>query len=91
LADKINRARGLVKVFLPLKGFSYPNREGEELWDPQGNLVFIETFKERISPSIPVEEVNAHINDPQFIDLVVDSFLEMMSEQDDVKAGRCTQ
>ena len=91
LADKINRAQGPVKVFLPLKGFSYPNREGEELWDPQGNLVFIETFKERISPSIPVEEVNAHINDPQFIDLVVDSFLEMMSEQDDVKAGRCTQ
>ncbi|MGE5588585.1 MAG: Tm-1-like ATP-binding domain-containing protein [Clostridia bacterium] len=89
LAEKINQARGPVKVFLPLKGFSYPNREGQELWDPEGNLVFLETFKNKIAPSIPVEEVNAHINDGQFIDLVVESFLEMMSQHDDVRIGRC--
>lgn len=89
LAEKINQARGPVRVFLPLKGFSYPNREGQELWDPEGNLVFLETFKNKIAPSIPVEEVNAHINDGQFIDLVVESFLEMMSHHDDVRIGRC--
>jgi uncharacterized protein (UPF0261 family) len=79
LANKINQAKDLVKVFLPLKGFSYPNREGLELWDPEGNKVFLNTFKEYIASSIPVEEVNAHINDRQFIDRVVASFLKMVS------------
>ncbi|MCR4401641.1 MAG: Tm-1-like ATP-binding domain-containing protein [Firmicutes bacterium] len=97
LASKINQARGPVRVFLPLKGFSYPNREGHELWDPEGNQIFLETFKNEISPSIPVEEVNAHINDGQFIDLVVGSFLEMMSHcdgaEDDlrIQMGRCAR
>lgn len=78
LAEKINKAKGPVRVFLPLQGFSYSNRDGLELWDPEGNMVFINTFKNSISPSIPVEEVNAHINDSQFIDRVVGSFVEML-------------
>jgi uncharacterized protein (UPF0261 family) len=77
LATKLNKAKGPVKVLLPLKGFSFPNREGEELWDPVGNQVFLKTFKEKIAPSIDVEEVNAHINDAEFIDRVVASFLEL--------------
>lgn len=80
LAGKINQAKGPVMVFLPLKGFSYSNREGLELWDPEGNMVFIETFKDSISQSIPVEEVNAHINDSQFIDRVAESFIKMISQ-----------
>ena len=78
LAKKINQAKGPVAVFLPLKGFSYPNREGLELWDPEGNMIFIDTFKNRINPSIPVEEVDAHINDSVFIDKVVARFIEML-------------
>ena len=80
LAEKINKAPGRVKVLLPLKGFSFPNREGEELWDPVGNQVFIKTFKDKIAPSIAVEEVNAHINDPEFIDRVVADYLTMIPE-----------
>lgn len=78
IAEKINQAKGPVKVFLPLQGFSYSNRDGLELWDPEGNMVFINTFKSNISPSIPVEEVNAHINDGQFINKVVESFVRML-------------
>lgn len=81
VAAKLNKAKGPVKVLLPLKGFSFPNREGHELWDPVGNQVFIKTFKAKIAPSLEVEEVNAHINDAEFIDRVVDSFLKMEAEK----------
>ncbi len=80
VAEKLNKARGPIKVLLPLKGFSFPNREGEELWDPSGNQVFIETFKAKIAPSIAVEEVNAHINDAEFIDQVVANFLNLQQK-----------
>ena len=77
VALKLNKAKGPVKVLLPLRGFSFPNREGHELWDPVGNQVFIKTFKAKLSPAIEVEEVDAHINDAEFIDRVVASFLAM--------------
>ncbi len=79
LAQKINQAKGSISVFIPLQGFSYPNREGLELWDYEGNMAFIETFKDNISSSVFVKEVNAHINDQKFIDRVVKEFLSMMN------------
>ncbi|HHW13297.1 MAG TPA: UPF0261 family protein [Firmicutes bacterium] len=80
VAAKLNKARGPVKVLLPLRGFSFPNREGHELWDPVGNQAFISAFKAHLAPAIEVEEVDAHINDPEFIDRVVASYLAMVSK-----------
>ncbi len=78
-AEKLNRAKGPVHVFIPLKGFSYPDREGLPHWEPEGNHVFIDTLKENLDPSIPLEELNAHINDEEFIDPVVQIFLSLMN------------
>lgn len=80
LADKINRISSPVKVFLPLKGFSYHNREGLELWDPEGNAAFIETLKNSLHASIPLEEIDAHINDREFIDVIVTNFIGMLEK-----------
>ena len=78
VAEKLNRAKGPVHVFIPLKGFCFPDREGREMWEPEGNLTFIETLKRNLKPSIPLTELDAHINDPEFIDPVVETFLSMM-------------
>ena len=80
IAAKVNRAQGPLKVFLPLRGCCYPNREGLEMWDPVGNEVFLNTLREKLISSVQVEEVDAHINDPEFIDRVVMSFLEMVED-----------
>ena len=79
MAAKLNKVRGPVKILLPLRGF-LPNREGHELWDPVGNQVFIRTLKAKLAPAIDVEEVDAHINDPAFIDRVVASYLALVSK-----------
>jgi len=78
VAEKLNRAKGPVHVFIPLKGFCFPDREGHEMWEPEGNLAFIETLKKNFKPSIPLTELEAHINDPEFIDPVIEAFLSMM-------------
>jgi uncharacterized protein (UPF0261 family) len=78
VAEKLNRGKGAVHVFIPLKGFCYPDREGHEMWEPEGNHTFIDSLKDNLKPSIPLTELNAHINDPEFIDPVVETFLLMM-------------
>jgi len=77
-ACKLNQARGPIKVFIPLRGFSFPDRKSLSLWDPEGNQAFIKALRENLKKSIPMTEYDAHINDPEFIDPVVDEFLSMM-------------
>ena len=78
VAEKLNRAKGPTRVFIPLKGFSYPDREGLPHWEPEGNQAFINSLKAHLNQSIPLVELNAHINDPEFIDPVTEAFLLMM-------------
>ncbi|OEU44711.1 MAG: hypothetical protein BBJ60_06300 [Desulfobacterales bacterium S7086C20] len=78
IAEKLNKAKGPVKVFIPLKGFSFPDREGLHHWEPEGNQILIDALKQNLTSSIPLVELNAHINDPEFIDPVVEEFMSMM-------------
>lgn len=77
-ARKLNQARGPVHVFIPLKGFSYPDREGLSHWEPESNSLFIAILKKNLSPAVPLEEIDAHINDGQFIDPVVETFIALV-------------
>ena len=79
-AEKLNRAKGSTRVFIPLRGFSYPDREDLPHWEPQGNRAFIESLKAHLRPSIPLQELDAHINDPEFIDPVAEAFLSILKE-----------
>lgn len=81
IAHKLNAAKGPVKVFIPLKGWSFPDREGLAHWEPEGNQVLVDTLKEELRPTIPLVELDAHINDPDFIDPVVEEFLAMMEKR----------
>jgi len=78
VAEKLNRARGPTHLFIPLKGFSYPDRENHPHWDPEGNRAFIDSLKANLHPSVPLTELDAHVNDPEFIDPVTKVFLSMM-------------
>ncbi len=79
VAEKLNRARGPTHVFIPLRGFSFPDRENLPHWLPEGNKAFIDSLKEELAPSVPVTELDAHINDPEFIDPVAQTFLKMIN------------
>lgn len=80
VAKKLNLAKGPLKVFIPLKGFCSPDKEGSELFDPEGNKAFITSLKEDLDKNIPIIEVDAHINDPEFIDLAIEEFIKMMAK-----------
>jgi len=82
IADKLNQAKGPVKVFIPLKGVSQPDQEGLPHWEPEGNQVLFDAIKENLKSSIPFIELDAHINEPEFIDPVIDEFMAMMDSRE---------
>jgi len=82
VAKKLNLAKGPLKVFIPLKGFCTPDKEGSVLFDHEGNTAFINSLKKDLDKRIPIIEVNAHINDSEFIDLAAGEFIKMMKEQE---------
>ena len=79
VARKLNGARGPVHVFVPLRGFSYPDREGQPHWDPEGNEAFVETLRGALGRSVAYDEIDAHINDDAFIDVATGEFLHLMN------------
>lgn len=80
VAEKLNRAKGPCHFFIPLRGFSFPDREGLEHWDPGGNRIFIEALKKNLRPDIPCDEIDAHVNDPEFSEIVTKKFIEYMEK-----------
>lgn len=78
VGEKLNRAKGPTQVFIPLRGFSFPDRENMPHWEPEGNQAFIDAIKANLNSNVPVIELDAHINDSEFIDSVTDRFLELI-------------
>lgn len=76
VATKLNSAKGPVKVFIPIRGFSSWDQEGKGFFDPQVDRIFIESLKEKLTPSVMVSEIDAHINDDRFADALVEEFMK---------------
>jgi uncharacterized protein (UPF0261 family) len=72
MVERLNQALGPTLVVIPEQGFSDPNQKGRELWGPEGNRVMIETLEEGLRPEVPVIRIDAHLNDPEFADVVTD-------------------
>src|SRR5690625_1933567 len=65
-----------VTVMLPVKGVSMVDDEHAPFFDPQADAAFRTTFKAEKPDSLPVIEVEAHINSVQFAEAVVHEFLD---------------
>jgi uncharacterized protein (UPF0261 family) len=78
IALKLNRAKGKVKVLIPLNGFSAWDVKRTKSYDAEGERMFIESLKNNLNPSIPVHEIEAHINDHKFSQEVVQEFLKLI-------------
>lgn len=79
-AERISRCTGPVHFYMPLRGFSFPDTEGGPHWEPETNELFIKTFRKNLDPWVPYDELDMHINDPAFIDVVVDGLLAMLKK-----------
>lgn len=78
MVERLNRATGPVVVVIPTGGFSFYNRDGLHFRDVEADQAFTRFLRDRLKPSIPVVEVNGHVNDPLFIGEVLNLFEELL-------------
>ena len=81
VAEKLNKARGSTYVLIPKKGWSNADKEGAALFDPAVDAVFTGILKGLLLPHITVEEIDAHITEPEFASRAVE-VLHSMIESD---------
>jgi uncharacterized protein (UPF0261 family) len=80
IAERLNEATGPVRVVVPTRGFSLADAEGGDLWDPEADHAFAESLRSALRPDIPFEAVDAHVDDPDFAELVADRYLTLLEE-----------
>jgi uncharacterized protein (UPF0261 family) len=80
VAERLNGARGPVRVVAPTRGFSLADVAGGDLWDPEADAAFLDALACALRPGIPFEPVDTHVNDPVLADLVSERYLSLVEE-----------
>ena len=80
IAERLNEARGPVHVVAPTRGFSLADAEGGDLWEPEADRAFLEALAGALRAGIRFEAVDAHVDDPDFAQLVADRYLTLSEE-----------
>ena len=80
VGERLNDATGPVRVVIPTRGFSLADAEGGDLWDPEADHAFVESLRSTLRADIPFEIVDAHVDDPDFAELVADRYLTLLEE-----------
>lgn len=85
MAERINAAIGPVAVLVPTRGFSeHTSRQTFDLkgrpigfWDqPEADARFVDVLRSLLAEDV-LHVFDLHVNDPEFADICVDTFLEM--------------
>lgn len=80
-AEKINKAKGPIKMVVPLRGWSSLDREGSILYDPQEDQIFIEELKKHLKVPLEIEEVDCNLEDMDTAKALVSSLAKFMEEE----------
>src|SRR6185295_16521750 len=84
IAAKLNGADGPTVLFVPLKGVSAIDVEGQPFHDAEADEALFAALREGIDTShVEVHEVGADVNDPAFAVAMADRLHELVLERQD--------
>lgn len=82
VAERLNRAKGPTAVVVPMKGWIEGDRHPKSPFhDKEGGWAFSKALKAKINPDIEVIELDSHINDAIFCDVVLKLFDQLTEGQ----------
>lgn len=79
-AEKLNKAKGPVKLLIPTKGWSGIDGEGTVLYDPEEDRIFVSALKKHLRSDIEIREVEANLEESAFAEEVLKAFKEVMGK-----------
>jgi uncharacterized protein (UPF0261 family) len=66
MAEKLNKSSGPIMVMIPLRGFSENGRQGNALYEPETDRMFIDSLEKNLDSGIKILKIDANINDRKF-------------------------
>jgi uncharacterized protein (UPF0261 family) len=84
IARKLNKARGPVALFIPLRGVSMIATQGGAFYDPVADRALVDNLKIELQSNVEVHELDMDINDPRFAQAMasrLDEFVRTQSAQ----------
>jgi uncharacterized protein (UPF0261 family) len=78
IAEQLNRASGPVVLVLPLRGVSAIDAPGQPFHDPDADRALFAALREHAAPHVRIVEVDAHVNDEAFAEVLASRMLEML-------------
>lgn len=80
VAGQLNQSIGPVCVLFPLKAISVISAKGQPFHDPEADQALLSAWQQNLRPDIPLETVEAEINDAAFAELAASRLLAMMNQ-----------
>lgn len=79
-ADKANAASGAVAFLLPLQGVSILDGDGQPFCNREADAAMFDAIKSNVNDEVPVHELDANINDPEFSNRAVQLMLDLIAQ-----------
>ncbi len=79
IAEKASAAKASTAVFVPLKGVSAIDAEGQPFWWPEADAALFQSLRNWISPRVELVELDMHINDPRFASAMAEKLLSFLA------------
>jgi uncharacterized protein (UPF0261 family) len=76
IGRKLSTATGPVTLFIPLRGVSLIDVDGQVFHDPEADGALFDALRETLDPGVDVRELDTDINDPAFAHAMVDKLHE---------------
>lgn len=80
IAEKLNAATGPTALVIPLQGVSMIDREGEPFHHPEADRALFDALRDTLSESVELVEVDAHVNDPAFGEVIAEKLIAYLGE-----------
>jgi uncharacterized protein (UPF0261 family) len=78
IAAKLNAAKGPTAMFIPLRGVSAIDRDGQPFDLPAADAALFGALRRNVKPPVELIELDLHINDPAFAAAMAEKLLAMM-------------
>jgi uncharacterized protein (UPF0261 family) len=73
IAAKLNRARGPLTLFVPLRGVSAISTPGGVFADPEADAALVAALREHLDPRVDARYLDTDVNDPAFARAMADT------------------
>jgi uncharacterized protein (UPF0261 family) len=80
IAAKLSAATGPTALFIPKRGVSMIDAEGEPFWDPEADAALFDALRSGLDGGVEVLELDLHINDSEFATAMVEKLDEYIRE-----------